>query len=567
VSCADRQAPDRGAAALAETVPVTLAGGRVVARVVAWQPLDDDALRTLRAELGIRSELALLDTSGGTGLTVAAGRHAVVADTARDGSADGLDPRLTAALRSVADGGRGGAADGARFTAEPDRPGSPFAVVAVTPVAGGGLQRSLGLTVLAGTALCIALVRWIAGRLTRPLLDLTGIAERWRAGELGARSGIDGDDEVGRLGVALDAMATELQTVVAELEASRDALSETFERFGEALGRTHDLDGLLRVLAESALTGADAVVATALLCTPGGGLEERAAAVDPAAEGAPPSLPPEEDGQPAEGSLQAVTRALTTLAGLAVDEAHPVWVERLPGVGPAVAMPMRREEKVIGVLTVARRAGAPSLDDTALAAVGALASHAGTAVGNVQVHEEVRRLSVTDPLTGAGNVRQLSTTLSREVERAHRFGRPLSVLMLDLDHFKAVNDTHGHDYGDVVLREFARRLSGCLREVDTVARYGGEEFAVVLPETDSEGATRVAERILEAIRTEPFGPPEQPWPLTTSIGIASYPIHGRVAAEILRSADTALYTAKRDGRDRWAKARRATRSRAVSQAG
>jgi diguanylate cyclase (GGDEF)-like protein len=230
-------------------------------------------------------------------------------------------------------------------------------------------------------------------------------------------------------------------------------------------------------------------------------------------------------------------------------------------------MPLRRDGKVIGVLTVARAAGAPSLDDTALAAIGALAAHAGTAVGNVLAHEEARRLSVTDPLTGAGNVRQLSTTLSREVERAHRFGRPLSVLMLDLDHFKQVNDTHGHDFGDVVLREFARRLSGCLREVDTVARYGGEEFAVVLPETDGEGATRVAERILEAVRSEPFGTPTVTWPLTVSIGIASYPTHGRVAAEVMRSADSALYTAKRDGRDRWRKARRNTRSRPVSQAG
>ena len=424
---------------------------------------------------------------------------------------------------------------------------------------------NVALLVVAGIAACGGAVWLLVSRLTGPLVELTAIAERWQSGELGARSGIEGADEVGRLGSALDAMAAELQQVVIALETSRDDLSETFERFGAALGRTHDLDGLLQVLTEAALTGADAVVATALL---GGstGLEERAAAVDQTAAGAPPVLPPDPDGELVEGSRQAVTRALATLAGLAISESHPVRVERLPGVGPAVAMPLRREDKVIGVLTVARAAGAPSLDDTALAAIGALAAHAGTAVGNVLAHEEARRLSVTDPLTGAGNVRQLSTTLSREVERAHRFGRPLSVLMLDLDHFKRVNDTHGHDFGDLVLREFARRLAGCLREVDTVARYGGEEFAVVLPETDSEGATRVAERILAAVRSEPFGPAVL-WPLTVSIGIASYPVHGRVAAEVMRSADAALYTAKRDGRDRWSKAKRSTRSRPVPQAG
>jgi diguanylate cyclase (GGDEF)-like protein len=128
-------------------------------------------------------------------------------------------------------------------------------------------------------------------------------------------------------------------------------------------------------------------------------------------------------------------------------------------------------------------------------AVVALATHAGTAVANVREHLEAQRLSVTDSMTGVANHRHLLLTLAREVERAHRFARPLSVLMLDLDHFKQVNDTDGHAFGDLVLREFATRLQSCLREVDLVARYGGEEFALVLPETGIEGAEAVAVRI------------------------------------------------------------------------
>ena len=136
-----------------------------------------------------------------------------------------------------------------------------------------------------------------------------------------------------------------------------------------------------------------------------------------------------------------------------------------------------------------RRRGRRVREPRRAAAVAALARHAGTAVATSATHEETRRLSVTDPLTGVGNFRHLSTTLSREVERATRFDRPLTVLMLDLDHFKQVNDTLGHAFGDVVLREFAQRLPTCLREVDTVARYGGEEFAVMLPETDIDGGS------------------------------------------------------------------------------
>jgi diguanylate cyclase (GGDEF)-like protein len=123
--------------------------------------------------------------------------------------------------------------------------------------------------------------------------------------------------------------------------------------------------------------------------------------------------------------------------------------------------------------------------------------------------------------------------------------------MLDLDHFKAVNDTHGHARGDLVLTELARRLSRCVRDIDTVARYGGEEFCLVLPETSPGGAEVVARRVLAAVSGEPFGAPGGP-PLhvTVSIGVAAYPEHGRTGGEVMRAADRALYAAKRTGRDK-----------------
>lgn len=170
---------------------------------------------------------------------------------------------------------------------------------------------------------------------------------------------------------------------------------------------------------------------------------------------------------------------------------------------------------------------------------------------------EAQRLSITDPLTGLGNLRRLREALHHEVERAARFRRCLGVLMLDLDHFKAVNDGHGHRAGDDVLVELARRVRAAVREVDLTFRQGGEEFVVLLPETDVAGSLTAARRIGEAIRETPFrligrDGTALSLPITVSIGVAVYPRHAGTAAEVLDAADRALYEAKDAGRDTFA---------------
>jgi diguanylate cyclase (GGDEF)-like protein len=176
------------------------------------------------------------------------------------------------------------------------------------------------------------------------------------------------------------------------------------------------------------------------------------------------------------------------------------------------------------------------------------------AVDNVRVHEEAQRLSLTDPLTGLWNYRYLRESIRREVERASRFGRMLSVLALDLDRFKEVNDTWGHAAGDAVLVEFARRVRGEIREVDLAFRRGGEEFVVLLPETDARGAAIVAERLGAATRETPV-PVESGGGarirVTVSVGIAVYPDHASTGQQVLDAADDALYAAKAAGRDTW----------------
>ncbi len=171
-----------------------------------------------------------------------------------------------------------------------------------------------------------------------------------------------------------------------------------------------------------------------------------------------------------------------------------------------------------------------------------------------------QHLSVTDALTGLGNVRHLADSLRLEIERASRFGRALGVLMLDLDHFKAVNDRFGHRAGDAVLVEFAARVRRVIREVDLAFRRGGEEFVILLPETDIAGSLTAARRIGAAVREQPFTvgnkhslangtTPDLSIPITVSIGIAVFPRHALNGTDILDAADEALYGAKAAGRD------------------
>jgi two-component system cell cycle response regulator len=161
-------------------------------------------------------------------------------------------------------------------------------------------------------------------------------------------------------------------------------------------------------------------------------------------------------------------------------------------------------------------------------------------------------LAVTDPLTGLYNRRYMESHIATLVEQATARGKPLTVLVLDIDYFKSVNDTYGHDAGDDVLREFSLRLKKSIRGIDLACRYGGEEFVVVMPDTDMAVASAVAERLRRGIATEPFplSRSARAVDVTISIGIASLLAPNDTAAEILKRADLALYRAKRDGRNR-----------------
>jgi two-component system cell cycle response regulator len=183
--------------------------------------------------------------------------------------------------------------------------------------------------------------------------------------------------------------------------------------------------------------------------------------------------------------------------------------------------------------------------------LGRVASQALIVTENARLFDRVRDLSLRDGLTGLYNHRHSMEVVADEFERASRYGTPISLLMIDLDHFKTFNDDHGHLAGDAALKTVGRLLSDALRAVDTLGRYGGEEFVAILPQTAEDAGRVIAERLRRIVESHDLGPGSSPRRITTSIGVACHPGSGaRSAVELLQQADLALYRAKEAGRNR-----------------
>jgi diguanylate cyclase (GGDEF)-like protein len=221
----------------------------------------------------------------------------------------------------------------------------------------------------------------------------------------------------------------------------------------------------------------------------------------------------------------------------------------LPDAKPTAVMvvPMIVAESVLGLIYVRSPKLGPILPDANIRFFEVMASTAANALRNAQLFEEVEHRARTDFLTGLPNHRFFQATLTTELARAERHHHPLSLLMIDLDFLKQVNDRFGHPSGDLVIRTLAGTIRTSCREIDFAARYGGEEFTVILPETPLEGAVHVAERIRERIWAEKF---PGIGTITASVGISNYPVNALNKEDLIRVADQALYIAKNDGRNR-----------------
>jgi diguanylate cyclase (GGDEF)-like protein len=346
----------------------------------------------------------------------------------------------------------------------------------------------LGLLVLMGT------IAFFEGKgIVRSVGDLARAARAIARGQLGERVPVRGRDEFANLATAFNEMAVQLEARMQELERERTRLKEATLRFGEGLGASHDVAQLLRVVVESAVEATHAV--GGIVVGPEG---ERFVA-----------------GEPEKGKEQ-------------------------------IEWPLRAGREQFGSLILTGdRFGTEELEMAAL-----LCGHAAVALDNARLHRLVERQALVDGLTGLANRRRSESALDEEIVRASRLGSELTLVLIDIDHFKEVNDEHGHPAGDVVLKEVALVLDQSLREIDTAGRWGGEEFALILPGTDAPGGAQLADRIRRALERREI-PIENGARIsvTASFGVAGLRQAGS-RERLLAAADEALYRAKRGGRNR-----------------
>ncbi len=358
--------------------------------------------------------------------------------------------------------------------------------------------------------------------------DMLDAAKRVGGGDFSAEVPVSGDDELAGLATEFNRMSDRLGVQMDQLRRQRLEIESSVRRIGDAFASGLDRDAMLEILVETAVGSCEADYGLVAL-------RGRAGARSETGEAGPGVR---------EAALAAERQALA--------EGGPIEIELAGAYALAGSMGrIGRASSALGAMTVARggRPFTAAERDVFLY----LLTQASASVENVALHELVSEQAVTDDLTGLANKRAFRETIEREAARAGRFGHSLSLLLVDLDDFKRVNDTYGHPQGDEVLREVGRVLTRESREIDEPARYGGEEFAVALPETEAEGALEVAERIraaVAALRIERVDGAREPLRVTASLGLATRSGASAEVEDLIAAADDALYEAKRAGKDR-----------------
>lgn len=382
-----------------------------------------------------------------------------------------------------------------------------------------------------------------------------------------------GEDEVGRAAQALNRLLASVTTVRVSMIDQKIELAQTQEelRLKDALAaKTGELDARLRerallfdILRTATTSTALGEVLEALVQRLGPALRLRELAILLHGEGDQfvvraahgfddPASVLGRSVSPGEGIAGEVARGRepVLVRDVSADPQYLAFWGAVERAGSFAAVPIHHGEQQLGILVLTRPPADP-LNDYEMRLLTAIADTMALAIRHAQLFEELKDLSTHDELTGLANRRLLQSRISLELERARRFRHPLSVLAVDIDHFKQLNDRHGHATGDRALRAVAQTLEQGVRRVDTVARVGGEEFVVLLPQNDVGSAAHVAEKVRRAVegRPMPGGEGQPGGRLSISIGVAELRSEEDGDA-LLQRADEALYFAKERGRNR-----------------
>ena len=401
----------------------------------------------------------------------------------------------------------------------------------------GASRRTVGLILGGFFLLAFAFAVAVSRSLQAQVSSFLEAARRLGGGEFDTKVPTVGKDEFAALGEEFNTMAAQLEERLTELREERTRVERSMRRLGEAVASNLDRDALLGIVVETAVDGVGAQGGRAAARADDGTLHERVTT------GKIAGL--EHVLAAAEQQAAVTGRSTEVNDGEASALAHPLHGSEVEGP-PAV----------LGAVSVGRVGRQFTQADRELFSY--LAGQAAVSLENVDLHETVQRQAVTDELTGLANRARFDEVLDAEVERTRRFpDQTLGLVLLDIDNFKSVNDTHGHQMGDEVLRQVAQVVRDRSREIDTPSRYGGEELAVVLPGTDLEGAFDMAERVRAGIEVLEFPLNDDKGGVlrvTASFGAAAGSGPDAGAEDLIAAADSALYEAKRSGKNKTVRA-------------
>lgn len=393
----------------------------------------------------------------------------------------------------------------------------------------------------------LVLVFSIRRSVLKPIESMARVAGSIAGGDLNQRMTVTSKDEIGELANTINKMASSLDEAKKELDRRLLELYALYN-ISKVLNTTFETEQLLLRLVSDISKNLDIQKVIIMLLDDSSGELYAASFTDPEKE-----ILKDFRRKVGEGFYGLVAQTGQGRLIKDVDEEIGLPKEDIlsPDIRSIISVPFGRRDKILGLLCALKdKPGMFEWHDLEL--FRAVAENVAVALENARLYQETKMMAITDGLTGLYNHRFFREQLSIEMEKAGRYNHAMSLIILDIDHFKHYNDAHGHPMGDELLKKLAELLLNSIRESDIACRYGGEEFVLILPETAKDAALALGGRVRKAISEHPF-PFRETQPLGTlsvSMGVSTFPVDSKERDGLIRKADDALYRAKNEGRNR-----------------